>query len=100
MSRLLTHGDLPADTIVNIDTDASGSDYVALPSLPGARIVRIVNPETDIEVRQVGGTATVIAPAEVETTIFVGNDAAELELRRADESATPATVRLLVGVYA
>lgn len=90
---------LPHDEIRNIQTAGAGSNYTALPDVPGARMVRIMGPAVDLHVRRVGETDTVTAKADLETVIYVASNSNELELRRADEDSTQAAVELLIGVY-
>lgn len=97
--RRKTFGELPIDTISSVTTAATGTNYTALPSLNGCRIVRFMNPTTALEVRKVGGTATIKAPANAETLVYVANNSNELEVRRADTSNTQEVAGLLLGGY-
>lgn len=97
--RFVTGGDLPVDQFDDVLTAATGTDYTPLPGHERARMVRIMNPSVDIEVRQVGGTKAVIAPAFAETPIYVARNSNELEVRRLDTSNTQVAVGLAIGVY-
>jgi hypothetical protein len=97
--RLNTGSDLPVDKIDSVETAATGTNYAALPSHPRARMVRFMNPSTDLTVRRVSETNTVTIKASQETPLYVASNSDELEVRRADSSNTQITVELLVGVY-
>jgi hypothetical protein len=98
-NKIQTGSDLPVDVIESVQTAAVGTNYAALPNIPGSRIVRFVNPSSDIEVREVGGTKTVKFAASVESVMYVSQNANQLEIRRVDTSNTQITVALIVGKF-
>lgn len=97
--RRRTFGELPVSSFGSVQTAATGTNYTALSSAAGARLVRFMNPTVDIEVRVGSSGSTITAPAYQETRVFVANNANELQVRRKDTSNTQVTVELSIEGY-
>lgn len=99
IQRRRTFGELPVDKVRSVETAATGTTYTALPNIAGARIVRFMAPSQDLELREVGGTATAPISAGTDTVVHVADNSNALEIRRLDTSNSQITVGLLIGVY-
>jgi len=98
-NKVESRSDLPVDVIESVQTAATGTNYTALPTVAGVRMVRFVHPTAAIQVREVGGTKTVTFPADAESVIYTAQNSNQLEVRRADTSNTQLTIALLIGKY-
>lgn len=80
-------------------TAASGSGFTALPNIPCDEVV-IYNPASGVALdvknsNETDATKYVTVDAPAGAVIPVSGTAAEIEVRRHDQSATPVTVRFI-----